>query len=87
MSVDYVLDLANQPRQTLGRQPTFKHRKLYALTVSLTYLRDPSQTDRAKPVRIRDVIRNQDVHTSCNNKRWILGEVTAKMTGKHGCLN
>lgn len=87
MPVDYVLDLADQSRQPLRRQPTFKHRKLYSLTVSLTYLRDPSETNGAYTVRLRDVIRNQDIHGSCHDKRWILGEVTAKMTGKHGCLH
>ena len=73
MPVDYVLDLANQSSQALGRQPTFEHRKLYALTVSLTYLCDPSQTDGANAVRLRDVIRNQDIHTSSDDKRWVLG--------------
>ena len=87
MPVDYVLDLADQPRQALWRQPTLKHRKLYAMTVSLTYLRDPPQTDGANAVRLRDVIRNQDIHTSSDDKRRIFGEVTAQMTGKHGRLD
>ena len=87
MAVDYVLELANQSGQAFGRQPTLKHRKLYALTVSFTYLRDPSQPDGANAVRLGDVIRNQDVHPSSDNKRRILWEVTAKMTGKHGRLN
>ncbi len=87
MPVDYVLDLANQSSQALGRQPTLKHRELYALTVSLTYLCDPPQTDSTNTVRLRDVIRHQDVHTSSDDKRWVLGEITAKMTGKHGRLD
>ena len=87
MSVDYVLDLADHPSQALGRQPALEHRELYALTVSFTYLCDPTQTDGANAVRLRDVIRNQHVHTSSDNKRWVLGQITPKVTGKHGRLD
>lgn len=82
MPVDHVLDLAEHASQAVGRQPALEHGELDALTVSLTDLRDPSETDGPDAVRLGDVVRDQDVHSSGHHKRRIGGKIASKVTGE-----